>query len=237
MRVTESDPAAAIVREWDLSAIVDATGEGTGTGGAISDDKGIESLTYSAVTGLFYVGIQDSSYIHTVSLSGAAPATVVETRAPAPGPTTHPVPEPTSADAISIAVVLTLTAAVAFDNSDAAKMATLQGSVAATAGIASADVKHFAVTSSAVRRRLLSGFAWVVTFDVVTSLSGSGAASSEDLASSLGSDLQANLAAAVASDLGVAVNVASVSAVPVTHGPTLEPSAQPKRWDLLRSIL
>ena len=90
MRISEADPGAAIVQEWDLSTIVDSTSSGT-----ISNDKGIESLTYSAATGYFYVGIQDSSYLHVVTLSGAVDVSTVAT--PAPTTAVLPVPAPTKA--------------------------------------------------------------------------------------------------------------------------------------------
>lgn len=57
----EADAAAAVPWEWDLNTIV----------GAVSQDKGIESITYAASTGYFYVGIQDTSTVHVVTLAAS----------------------------------------------------------------------------------------------------------------------------------------------------------------------
>jgi len=84
IELSVADPAAAVVREWDLSAIVDSTSYGI-----IPTDKGIESLTYSADTGYFYVGVQMISTVFVVDLAGAESA-------PVPSPTAAPVVEPSS---------------------------------------------------------------------------------------------------------------------------------------------
>ena len=61
LTIGEADAAAAVQWEWDLNTIV----------GAVSQDKGIESITYAASTGYFYVGIQDTSTVHVVTLAAS----------------------------------------------------------------------------------------------------------------------------------------------------------------------
>ena len=173
--LSETSPAAAVVREWDLSAIVDATAYGT-----IPADKGIESLTYSASTGHFYVGIQQISTIFVVDLSGAAASSPVPapvhtptsvpipvptsmsapqpsnvpiptpTNVPIPSPTAVPVPLPTtSAVVVAISLDLTTTSATVTD----AQALEVKTAAAASMSLDVAYIQNFAVTITSVRRR------------------------------------------------------------------------------------
>ena len=61
LNLATSDPATAVEMQWDINSVV----------GNVNDDKGIESLTYAPSTGYFYAGIQDTSNIHVLELTGA----------------------------------------------------------------------------------------------------------------------------------------------------------------------
>lgn len=89
-----ADSAQAVEYEWDLNSIV----------GAVSTDKGIESMTYAASSGHFYVGIQDTSKVHVVTLSTKAAADT-------------PAPQEASAKILRISsTLLALTAMMAAGN-------------------------------------------------------------------------------------------------------------------------
>jgi len=62
LKLSASDPAAAVEEEWDLNSVV---------GTNVRADKGIESLTYASSTGYFYAGIQDTAKVHVLKLAGS----------------------------------------------------------------------------------------------------------------------------------------------------------------------
>lgn len=77
LNLATSDAAAAVELQWDINSVV----------GSVPDDKGIESLTYAASTGYFYAGIQETSTIHVLELTGASDSSTASTTANSAGTT------------------------------------------------------------------------------------------------------------------------------------------------------
>jgi hypothetical protein len=110
-----------------------------------------------------------------------------------------------------------------------AETTTLKGTVATTAGVASTQIKNFVVSISPARRRrrLLTSYAWAVSFDVVAALSSTSASSPAAFSNSVTSSLEANLATNVQADLSLSVTVSAITAVVATRKPSPEPSVHP----------
>ena len=87
-----ADPASAVVAEWDINDLVTN----------VQADKGIESLSFDATTGTFFMGIQQTAQIIVVELGGivdaygddASPA--LPTSKPSSEPSEEPSREPSS---------------------------------------------------------------------------------------------------------------------------------------------
>ena len=108
------------------------------------------------------------------------------------------------------------------------ELAALQETVASTIGVDSGNIKDFAVVITSKRRRLLSSYAWDLTFDVVIALSSTSSASSTSFSESIATSLESNLSSEVASSsLAMTVAVESVSYVMSTRNPSAVPTPPP----------
>jgi len=162
--------------------------------------------------------------------------TLVPTPGPIPGPTPHPTAFPTASDTVAIAVSFVMTTAHS-TVSDAQK-ATLKTSVAFASGVDEADIDDFSVVATPARRRLtsydmpqrrLASYTWTVNCKVVSSLSSVGQPSAISYSAAITSSLQANLAAAVSANMGIAVIVTRITTTDASRNSAhkTQPSAAP----------
>jgi len=161
LTLATSDAATAVEVEWDLNSIV----------GNVNADKGIESLTYASTTGYFYAGIQDSSTIHVVELTGASsPSPSAATPAPANAATPVPtaaMPAPATPAPANVATPVPTAATPAPANAvtpvptaaptNAATPAPTAATPAPTAGVAS---EALGLQSSTMASFLLLSMSW-----------------------------------------------------------------------------
>jgi hypothetical protein len=141
--------------------------------------------------------------------------------------TNFPSPEPsfapTASDTITVSVALTMTTTQGTISTSESN--TLKATIAATAGVASYDVKKFSVTITSRRRRLLASYTWSIAFDIVTELSSTSSSSSATFVTSVSSALGANLASAVQTSMSLTATVTSVYVAAATRHPSLVPTS------------
>ena len=135
---------------------------------------------------------------------------------------------PTSEDTFTVA--LSMDMATNPSTISSVESNTLKKTIATTAGVDSTYIANFAVKITAARRRLLTGYVWAISFDVVAPLSVTSASSPTDFTDSMTTSLETNLATNIQTDMGLAVTISDVSTVIASRlnaNPSPVPSRQP----------
>ena len=138
---------------------------------------------------------------------------------------TFQTPSPTTSDTFTVDLTLEMVTSKA--SVSASETKALRSTIASTIGLEIEQIQNLVVTVTAYsRRRLLSSYAWTISFDVVATLESVSASSTEVFVESMKSSFESST---FASDVSAAVNtpvtITSVSAVIKTRHPSPSPTS------------